>query len=171
MGFNIHYQYCPQCRRPLSPTAEGDPHCAHCDITIYKSVASAGCVFPVRDGKVLLARRAREPYKGDYDLVGGFMKSGETPAQAAVREAKEETGLDLKITGFLGAYPDHYGPDGPPVLGLVHIGELAEGAAHAADDVSQLEWFDINHIPERAFQSGFSSVVAALRDLQAWHRS
>lgn len=170
MGFKIDYQFCPQCKRPLTHTTEGDPHCDHCDITIYNNVAAASCVFPVRGDEVLLARRAREPYKGQYDLVGGFMKAGETPEQAAVRESKEETGQPVKLTQLLGIYPDQYG-DGTHVIGIIYIGEIADGPEHASDDVAKLEWVKINDLPPAALASGFSSVVQALQDLQAWYRN
>jgi 8-oxo-dGTP pyrophosphatase MutT (NUDIX family) len=170
MSYKIEYKFCPQCKRALTPTPDGDPHCEHCSITIYTDVAAAGCVLLIRDGQVLLARRAREPYKGDYDFVGGFMKPDETPEQTAIREAKEETGLGVKITRLLGMYHDRYGDDGPPCLGVVYLGEIEPGSAVAHDDVAALEWVDIDNLPPAAFESGFKSVRAALHDLQTWHR-
>jgi 8-oxo-dGTP diphosphatase len=168
VGLKVDYKYCPQCRRPMTRTAEGDPHCDHCDITMYNNVAAAACVLPIRDGKVLLARRAREPYKGDYDFIGGFMKTGETPEQAAIRETKEETGLDIKLNGLLGMYADKYG-DGASVLGIDYLAEIATGDSRAADDVAALEWVEIDNLPPAALQSGFKSIGEALRDLQAWY--
>ena len=170
MTQKIDYKYCPQCRRALTIRA-GNPHCAACKITIYvNDVVAAGCVLPIRDGKVLLARRAREPYKGTLDLIGGFMQPGETPEQSAIREAKEETGLDVTIRELLGAYPDRYG-DGEPVLGIDYIGELADGPVRPHDDVSAVEWLPIAELDPDALEIGFPSVRDSLRDLQEWYRS
>ncbi len=170
MGLKIDYKFCPQCRRPMTRTAEGDPHCGHCDITVYDDVAAGASALIIRDDHVLLSRRAREPYEGDYDLVGGFMKAGESPEQTAAREAMEETGLTIKISKLLGIYPDQYGENGSPVISIVYIGEHVAGSEQAGDDAAALEWVEIERIPPVAFQSRFQSVRQPLHDLQTWYR-
>jgi ADP-ribose pyrophosphatase YjhB (NUDIX family) len=50
-----------------------------------------------QDGMILFHRREFEPGKGKLDVVGGFVDSGELPAEAAIREAKEESGYDVKL--------------------------------------------------------------------------
>lgn len=170
MGAKVTYTYCPQCRRPFDHDAEGLPYCAACDITIYTNVATGAAVAPVRDGRVLLVRRAREPFKGTYDLLGGFMMPGETPEEAAIRETKEESGLDVKITGLLGYYADSYGDDGTATLGVHFIGEITGGHEQAADDAGALEWVDIDSLPAEAFTRGFKNTRESLQDLQAWFR-
>ena len=170
MSQKINYTYCPQCRRPLTIRA-GNPHCEACQITIYVSdVVAAGCVLPIRNGKVLLARRAREPYKGTLDLIGGFMEPGETPDQTALREAKEETGLDVTVKELLGIYPDRYG-DGEAVLGIDYIGEITDGPVQPHDDISAVEWIPIANMDPDALEIGFPSVRDSLRDLQDWYHN
>ena len=56
----------------------------------------------VRDGKVLLVRRARNPALGIYTLPGGGVETGETLAQAAAREVREETALEIDVIGLAG---------------------------------------------------------------------
>jgi NAD+ diphosphatase len=168
MGFKIEYRYCPQCRLPMS-IRDGNPFCSACDITIYVTdVVAAACVLVIRDGSVLLAKRAREPYQGTIDLIGGFMQPVETPEQAALREAKEETGLTIKITKLHGIYPDQYG-DGEYVLGIVYLGEILGGSMQAQDDVGSLEWFEIDQLDPETLDIGFPSVRETLRDLKQWH--
>ena len=61
-------------------------------------------VYP--DGEVVLIKRANDPFKGDWAIPGGFVEIGETVEQAAMREAKEETGLDVELTRLVGVYSD-----------------------------------------------------------------
>ncbi len=56
----------------------------------------------VRDGKVLLVRRARHPALGVYTLPGGGVETGETLAQAAAREVREETALEIDVIALAG---------------------------------------------------------------------
>jgi len=57
-----------------------------------------------RQGKILMIRRNFEPGLGKLDWIGGFVDVEETPEDAALREAKEETGCDVSITGKLGSF-------------------------------------------------------------------
>jgi mutator protein MutT len=66
----------------------------------------AASVALLRHGRVLIARRARAPMVGVYSFPGGRVELGETLAQAAARELKEETGLAAEFIGFL----DHVEP-------------------------------------------------------------
>src|SRR5579862_8338752 len=55
-----------------------------------------------RDGRVLVARRAREPLRGRYSLPGGLVEIGETLREAALRELREEVGVEALIVAFNG---------------------------------------------------------------------
>ena len=54
-----------------------------------------------RDGKVLLAQRGKEPLKGVWSLPGGSVEHGEEIRKAALRELKEETGVDAELFGVV----------------------------------------------------------------------
>jgi len=58
------------------------------------------------DSEIVLIKRGYEPFKGSWALPGGGVEIGETVEQAAVREAKEETGLDIRLEGIVGVYSD-----------------------------------------------------------------
>lgn len=60
----------------------------------------AASVAVLREGRVLLARRAKPPGAGRFSLPGGLVEPGETLAEAALRELAEETGVIARITGF-----------------------------------------------------------------------
>jgi len=158
----IHYHFCPNCGNALDQALE-PPHCSHCDITYYTNAKPCASVLPIRDGKVLLGKRAHNPHKGAYDIIGGFMEANEHPEAAAIREAKEETGLDMKITSLLGIYTDRYGEDGDYTLNIHYLTEIVGGTMQAQDDVASLEWIDINNLP---LNEGFQNTKDGLRDLQ-----
>ena len=64
--------------------------------------------FLMRDGKILLIRRANEPYKGEITIPGGRKKRGESLREACAREMREETGYilkDMRFAGILHSYP------------------------------------------------------------------
>jgi 8-oxo-dGTP diphosphatase len=64
------------------------------------------CVVFDKADRLLLIRRARPPFKGRYALPGGFVDVGETVEAAALRELKEETGLEGRIVKLIGVYSD-----------------------------------------------------------------
>jgi ADP-ribose pyrophosphatase YjhB (NUDIX family) len=109
---------------------------------------------------VLLCRRAAAPYRGTWDLAGGFLEGGERPERGLRRELREELGARVRSARFVGFEIDRYGPGGVPVLGLVFEVRVV-GRIRARSDVSEVRWFQRNAIPWR--QIGFASIRRALR--------
>lgn len=103
----------------------------------------------IRGGSVLLARRGREPKKGEWDMVGGFVEAGETVPEAVRREAREETGLGLKGLRRLHQAPGVYRP-GVPTLNFMYAAQ-ADGEPVAQDDVAELRWFALDDLPPIAW--------------------
>jgi ADP-ribose pyrophosphatase YjhB (NUDIX family) len=158
----IQYNFCPKCGNKFTSSSE-PPVCVVCDITYYRNAKPCASVLPIKDGKVLLARRGREPFKGSLDVIGGFMEADEHPEAAAIREAKEETGLDIVIDSLLGIYVDRYGAGGNYTLNLHYLGSVTGGKMEPMDDVVGLGWVPIADVP---LDEGFENTKAALRDLR-----
>ncbi len=160
-----NFKYCPRCKSKLRNSPDFF-ECKSCGQIVYKNSAPTASVLIIKGGKVLLAKRAVEPFKGKYDIVGGFLKNGEDPVTGVLRETKEETGLKIKILDMLGIYMDTYGKDGIQTLNINYIGKIVNGKMKASDDVAELEWFPITKIPKPAFKGQ----IKAFKDLQKWYR-
>jgi ADP-ribose pyrophosphatase YjhB (NUDIX family) len=78
-------------------------------------------VLAVKEGQLLLVRRAIEPYYGYWDIPGGFLEAGEHPEAGAIREMEEETGLVIEPVEILGLYMSTYGPAGEPTLNICYV--------------------------------------------------
>jgi 8-oxo-dGTP diphosphatase len=101
-------------------------------------------------GKIVLIRRNNPPFQGHFALPGGFVEVGETVEAAAIREAKEETGLDVRLLKLLGVYSD---PLRDPRGHTVSVCFLAEGSGNlqAGSDAKDTGLFGIDEIPKLAF--------------------
>lgn len=102
------------------------------------------------DEGIVLIRRENPPYQGYYALPGGFVEVGETVEEAARREAKEETGLDIILLKLVGVYSK---PDRDPRGHVVSICYLAQGGGDllAGSDARSAEVFDPEDLPPLAF--------------------
>jgi ADP-ribose pyrophosphatase YjhB (NUDIX family) len=102
-----------------------------------------------KDGKIVLIKRAKEPFKDYFALPGGFIDLGEFAEDAAIREAKEETNLDVEIKGILGAYSDPKRDPRGHVISVVFIATSKSLDLKAGDDASCVGWFRLEEIPEK----------------------
>ena len=115
------------------------------------------------EGRLLLARRAHEPFKGRWDIPGGFLEEGEHPLDGLRRELREETGLEVEPVEFLGVWMDRYGGDSTAeaTLNLYWTARVTGGEAAPADDVDDLRWFERHELPE-AGELAFENVPLVL---------
>lgn len=106
---------CPNCaHRDAEPGAEPALRCARCGWYWYPNPRPTAAVVIEREGdqtgadpaglEFLLLRRAMEPAAGWWDLPAGFLEPRETPDEGALREAREEAGFEVRLTGLIGAY-------------------------------------------------------------------
>ncbi len=144
-------RYCGRCGHPLDAHPDGGrdrPRCPKCGWTYYAKPALGAAVFIEEEGRVLLVQRANEPYKGWWMLPAGYVEYGEDAAETAVREAMEETGLVVEITGVRGI---HFGAGDP--RGASHLAVFNahrhQGTPTAGDDAADARWFAPAEVPER----------------------
>jgi ADP-ribose pyrophosphatase YjhB (NUDIX family) len=134
--------------------------CAACGYVHYVGPALAAGVI-LRDGdRVCLVRRAHDPGYGKWTFPGGFVDAGEHPADAALRELREESGCAGEIERLFGAYPS-VGPHAKPVVILVYAARLRGHGAQECDEVQEVRWFAPAELPWA--ELAFPSTAEALR--------
>ncbi len=104
----------------------------------------------IYEGEIVLIRRKNPPYQNHFALPGGFVEVGETVEAAVVREAKEETGLDIELLKLLGIYSN---PSRDPRGHTVSVCYLAIGRGNlkAGSDAKDTGLFSLNEVPKLAF--------------------
>lgn len=95
---------------------------------------------------IILIERKHPPY--GWALPGGFVDVGETLAQAAVREAKEEISLDVQLKHLLGCYSSPQRDSRGHTVSAVYVAE-ATGTPVAADDAANVVVMPIRELPEQ----------------------
>ncbi len=103
-------RYCPRCAGAIErrvPPGDDRPRevCAGCGEVFYRNPKIVAGAIPEWRGRVLLCRRAIEPREGYWTLPAGYMELGETTAEAAARETREEACAEVEILGLF-AYLD-----------------------------------------------------------------
>ena len=150
------FRYCPRCSAELIKKRVDHnlrKVCPVCGFVLYRNPAPAAGVIIEKEGQILLVRRKYNPYKGDWCLPAGFIEYGESPEHCAVREVKEETNLEIKLTSLFRVYS---GSDDPRVRAIliVYLGEIINGEPSPGDDASETKFFSPENIPQNiAFQS------------------
>ena len=146
--------YCCHCAGVLAPRiVEGRPRqvCTACGQTTWLDPKVAACAIPVLDGRIVLIRRGIEPSRGLWTFPGGYLDRGETVEEAAVRETREEVGLDIALDGLVGVYSFH----DSIVVVVVYSAQVTGGELAALTEVQEARLFDPRELPwdELAFTS------------------
>ena len=153
-------KYCPACgQRLVERVIDGRLRqiCPECGRIHWRNAKPCAGALIIRNGKVLLVRRAVEPFRGHWDIPGGFCEADEHPADAAIREVREETGLEIELTGLLGMWVDDY--QGRTTLNVHYLARPLSRRLVLGSDVDGAAWFAPDALPEH---TAFKNTVQAL---------
>lgn len=161
--------YCSACgaRLPTTPPVT----CPACQTSHWRNQKPCASALITHNRRLLLVRRNHDPWIGHWDIPGGFCGWDEHPITTAEREAHEETGLVVRVTGLLGMWVDVY--DRKVELGAqettlniyyhaVPVGDVATKTDPA--EVAEIRWFPPEKLPEEiAFPDHIVRVFKAWR--------
>ncbi len=112
------------------------------------------CVIFGFDGselQVLLIERGIEPFKGKWAFPGGFLNMDETAGEGALRELKEETGLENAYIEQFNTYSDPGRDPRERVITIAHYALVRIQEVKGGDDAAKAQWFPIDEVPQLAF--------------------
>jgi ADP-ribose pyrophosphatase YjhB (NUDIX family) len=153
------WRHCPRCGSQLTQGGAGGHegaavHCPACGFVAYDNPSATASALVLRDGLLMVTRRAHEPFAGWLDLPGGFIEPNEHPQDAVRRELLEETGLAVEVGPLAGIFTDVYGDEGIATLNLFYRAECSGGVEQANDDVSEILWLRPEQIDPERFAFG-----------------
>lgn len=161
------YRFCPRCGHLLEQRQlkAGDPQrlvCPACAFVFYLDPKVAvGTIIRTAADHIVMVRRAIEPGYGKWVFPGGYVDRGEPLMEAAIREAREESGLEVRLDGLVNIYSY---PGRAPVI--VVYAATAVGGTLCIDD----ECLESAELPPSAIpwdELAFRSTAEALRDYLA----
>ena len=114
-----------------------------------KIILNCAGALIVRDGKILFQRRTDN---GRWGLIGGLLEMNETYGEAALREIREETGLEVKLESFLGIFHNHHmvwsNGDAAHVISAMYVAEIVSGEPRIDEESYELRFFGRDELPE-----------------------
>jgi ADP-ribose pyrophosphatase YjhB (NUDIX family) len=147
---------------------EGEPDrlcCTCCGFVFYLDPKlAAGIVVTTSEQRIVLLRRAIEPAYGAWVFPGGFVDRGEHPEAAAVREAREEAGVEVRLEGLVGIYSH---PPGSATVLVVYHGRVCRGEPAALDEALEVGLFEAAQLPWSGL--AFSTTYLAMADYVRRH--
>lgn len=155
MALTARITYCPVCGEPLERRVVGDRerlYCPACGFVHYHNpVPSVGILIEM-DGGVVLVKRGSSVKPGLWALPSGYIEADESVEEAAIRESREETGLDVELIDLLGIYSF---PEGPPTSGIIvfYRARPVGGSLRAGDDAVDVRVFAPDDLPAMPFRT------------------
>ncbi len=128
----------------MAKRIETCPRCGHQWEVYHNPLPTVDIIIELPDGRIVLVNRKNPPH--GWALPGGFVDYGESLEEAAVREAREETGLDVELKGQFHAYSDPGRDPRHHTITVVFVAR-AEGEPVAGDDAAQVGAFDPSRTP------------------------
>jgi ADP-ribose pyrophosphatase YjhB (NUDIX family) len=133
--------------------------CPACGFILYRNPVPGAGVLVEMEGGIVLVQRGQPPFVDWWALPAGYIEEDESVEQAAVRECKEETGLDVELLELFGVYSF---PEGPVQSGIIifYRARPVGGALQAGDDAQSVGVFPPDGLPEELAFRTHREVIA-----------
>ena len=132
-----------------------------------KIILNCAGTLIVRDGKILFQRRTDN---GQWGLIGGLLEMNETYEQAALREIREETGLEVKLESFLGIFHNHdmvwSNGDAAHVIAAMYTASVISGEPRIDSESYELRFFGKDEIPPLFAEDHIAALDAYFRGVR-----
>ena len=161
------FKYCPLCTTSLVEKHIYDAQrltCPACGFILFLEPKLVTVVVIQNEGKVLLGRRNMEPARGLWSFISGYVDRGEKVEEAAIREVKEETNLDVQLEGLIGIYSANGNPHVVIAYQASILNNDISGLLAQPEEVSELAFFSLEEIPPLAFPAD-EQIAHYLREL------
>jgi ADP-ribose pyrophosphatase YjhB (NUDIX family) len=165
---DVRGRYCPDCGAALTFGAEGErPRCAACGFVRYRNpIVGVAVVVRDEEGRVLLGRRAKGEYAGQWCIPCGYVEWDEEVRAAAEREFHEETGLVVHVGDVVAVHSNFHNPK-QHTVGIWFRGDVREGELAPLDgELDALAYFEPGEPPALAFPTD-ALVLRQLADIPA----
>ena len=143
-------RFCELCGGPLEERRVGGvdrPYCSSCRRVVFLDPKVAAVVLVRSGGKLVMVRRAIDPALGRWSFPSGYVDRGEAVEEAAVREVREETGLEIELDGLIGLYSG----GGSVVILAAYSATIAGGELTPGDEVTETALFSPDSLPPLPF--------------------
>lgn len=136
----------------------------NCVICAFENPKPTATAIAVRNNCLLVAKRSVEPFKGEWDFVGGYLQKDETPEEALRREVREELGIDVQCATFLGAFPGDASYNGThyPALSFAYLVEF-DGDIVLNEENEAIAWMPLRSLDSVAYDSN-QKLLAFLKE-------
>ncbi len=139
-------QFCSQCGTRLAVGhvhGKEREHCPACGFVVFYNPAPVGLAVIDYEGQLVLIRRTIPPLQGYWAPPAGHVEIGESVPEATIREAKEESGLEITLEGLVGVYSQ---ADVKVVI-VAYRGRACGGELKAGDDAGEIGLFAAGQLP------------------------
>jgi 8-oxo-dGTP diphosphatase len=149
------FDYCPHCRTALALKDVGRKRrsvCPNCGFIRFRNPAPAVSLLIIKDEQVLLGKRRCDPGRGQWATPSGYIEYEDDFLTTAIREAKEETGLDVDLKSVIHVASSFTSP-GYHFLTIYLLAGVVGGKLIPGDDLEAVDWFPVaGPWPDLAFQ-------------------
>lgn len=142
--------FCQRCAAPLSRKpidGRRRSYCPACGFIVFLDPKVAVVILAMLDNGIVMVKRGVEPHLGRWAFPSGFVDRGEVVERAAIREMKEETGLDVALDALIGVYSQ----EANPVVLIVYAARITGGSLTPGHDAEDARAFPLTALPPLPF--------------------